>query len=91
MAVSARSVRKGSRSGSESTASHSVRTPNDTWARATARARREGLTINRVLIELLEGYNRGVYRLPKRQVETVRVYPQGSPNGSPPASEPISQ
>lgn len=76
MTATARSVRRSSTKGTETTGSHSVRTPNDTWARSTARAVREGLTINRVIIELLEGYARGIYRLPKRQVETVRVYDQ---------------
>ena len=75
MTTAARTVRRAGKKGTETTASHSVRAPNDTWARSTGRARREGLTINRVIIELLEGYARGVYRLPKRQTETVRVYP----------------
>jgi hypothetical protein len=81
MIATARSVRRGS-GRTESTASHSVRTPKETWAGATARARREGLTINRVLIELLEGYRRGVYRLPKRQTEVVRTY--DNPTAAPP-------
>jgi len=74
--TTARTVRKAAQKGTETTASHSVRSPNDTWGRATGRARREGQTINRVIVELLEGYARGVYRLPKRKVETVRVYPE---------------
>lgn len=59
----------------ETTSSHSVRTPNVTWAKATTRAGREGVPINRVIIELLEGYIRGVYRLPDRQTQVVRNYP----------------
>ena len=74
MSVASRSVRRSAGKGQESTTSRSVRTPNDIWARAKGRATREGMVINRVIIELLEGYAQGVYRLPKRQVETVRVY-----------------
>jgi hypothetical protein len=58
----------------ESTSSHSVRTPNDTWARANARAKRDGVKMNRVIIELLEGYARGIYRLPKKRVKVERDY-----------------
>jgi len=60
--------------GAESTASHSVRTPNETWARASARARRDGVKMNRAIIELLEGYARGIYRLPKKRVKIEREY-----------------
>lgn len=86
MAIAARSVRRGAAKGTETTSSHSLRTPNDLWARATARARRDNLPINRVLIELLEGYARGIYRLPKKQVETVRVYGDPEPEAAPAAA-----
>lgn len=59
------------------TASHSLRAPNDVWAGATLRAEREGVAINRVIIELLEGYRRGIFKLPKRISKTERVYPAG--------------
>lgn len=78
MTATARTVRRSGKKGTETTASHAVRTPNDTWARAKAKAMRDGLPINRVIIELLEGYSRNIYKLPKRQVETVRVYADGA-------------
>lgn len=72
--ITARSVKKAAGKGTSSTATHSIRTPNDTWARAQARAARDGVVMNRAIVELLEGYARGVYRLPKKQVEVVRTY-----------------
>lgn len=72
--ITARSVKKAAGKGTSSTATHSVRAPNDTWARAQQRAQREGVVMNRLIVELLEGYSRGVYRLPKKQVEVVRTY-----------------
>ena len=83
MTDTARSRRRSGEKGTETTASHSVRTPNDTWAGAVTKAKREGLAINRVIIELLEGYRRGVYKLPKRSQETVRVYPQTTSAAAP--------
>ena len=62
--------------GRETTVSHSVRTPIATWNRLKQKAERVGLTPNRVIIELIEGWVRGVYVLPTRRTETVRVYDQ---------------
>lgn len=74
MNATARTVRRSGTKGTETTASHAVRTPNELWARAKARAARDGLAINRVIIELLEGYTRGIYRLPKRRTVEEREY-----------------
>jgi predicted DNA binding CopG/RHH family protein len=46
-------------------AAHSVRTSDQLWAAARRRAETEGLTINKVIEELLEGYARGLVNLPK--------------------------
>jgi hypothetical protein len=58
----------------ESTVSKSVRAPRTTWAKFTRRANHEGLKVNRVIIELMEGYAMGVYRLPKKKTVVERVY-----------------
>lgn len=44
---------------------HSVRTNDELWAAAKRRAEGEGMTINGVIEELLEGYARGMVNLPK--------------------------
>lgn len=49
------------------TESHSVRTERTLWAKARARATREGYKMNTVINELLEGYARGVIHMPKVQ------------------------
>jgi hypothetical protein len=56
------------------TKSHSVRVPNELWALAEMKAARENIAMNRVMIELLEGWRRNVYVLPKRKTKTERVY-----------------
>lgn len=67
------------RKGVITTHSHAVRTPDERWAGAKERADREGVSMNRLMNELLEGYRRNVYRLPTQQVETVRVYDETAP------------
>lgn len=47
------------------TSAHSVRTTDDLWARAKKRAEGEGVTLNHVMNEILEGYARGMINLPK--------------------------
>jgi hypothetical protein len=42
-----------------------VRTSDELWAAARRRAESEGMTINGVVEELLEGYARGLLNLPK--------------------------
>jgi hypothetical protein len=68
----------------ESTESGSVRAPKTTWAGFRAKAVREGRKPNRVLIELMEGYRRGVYKLPTVKTVEQRVYDQ---NATAPAAE----
>lgn len=51
----------------------SVRVEEKIWALAKQRAAEEGVTVSRVMGDLLEGYARGVYELPKTQ--TVKHYP----------------
>lgn len=51
--------------GPKTTASHSVRTRNDLWAAAKRRAEAEGTTLNEAINELLEGYARGMIKLPR--------------------------
>lgn len=46
------------------TASHSVRTTDDLWAKAKERAETEAVTMNHVLNELLEGWAHGMLDLP---------------------------
>lgn len=71
MNVATRTTR---RKGVVTTTVHAVRAPNDIWAAAEKRAEREGIKMNRLIVELLEGYGRKIYRLPQQKVETVRVY-----------------
>jgi hypothetical protein len=54
---------------------HSARVPSATWDDAKARAAKEGIVMNRLIIELLEGYAHGVYKLPTTTVATTRTYP----------------
>lgn len=42
----------------------SVRCPEDSWARADARAQQEGETMNSVINEFIDGYGRGLLDLP---------------------------
>lgn len=67
--------RRGARKTTETTTSLSVRLPNETLAGLKAKAERDGVKTNRVMIELAEGYRRGIYRLPKSRTKTERVYP----------------
>ena len=57
------------------TISRSLRVPTVTWDEAKARAADEGVLMNRVILELLEGYARGIYKLPTTNVEITRTYP----------------
>ncbi len=50
------------------TSSHSVRASDELWLRARKRADAEGVSLNFVLNEILEGYARGMVNLPKKQV-----------------------
>lgn len=45
--------------------SHSLRVHDEIWAKAVRRAGSEGLTINGVLEELLEGYSSGLLNMPR--------------------------
>lgn len=44
---------------------HSVRTTDERWAAAKRRADMEGVTMNAVIEEILEGYGRGLINLPR--------------------------
>lgn len=59
------------------TSSHSLRCTDALWSRSTARAKRDGVQINTVLRELLEGYSRGLIDLPKvtKQYSATRTEP----------------
>ena len=70
-------------------ASHSVRTTDDRWNKAKARADREGVSLNFVLNELLDGYGMGLLNLPKVQVTKTygpraRTVPAAVPAPTPP-------
>lgn len=70
-------------------ASHSVRTTDDRWNKAKARADREGVSLNFVLNELLDGYGMGLLNLPKVQVTKTygpraRAVPAAVPAPTPP-------
>lgn len=54
------------------TSSRSVRVPDDVWERARSRADSEGVSINYVVNEILDGYSRGMLNLPK--VKVVKSY-----------------
>jgi hypothetical protein len=62
------------KTGVETTESRSVRAPILTWSRFDRRVAHNGHVRNRVLIELMEGYASGAFRLPTTKVETVRTY-----------------
>jgi hypothetical protein len=51
--------------GGTKSASRSVRTGAEVWSRAKRRAESEGVTLNHVINEILEGYGRGLINLPK--------------------------
>lgn len=51
----------------------SYRVEEPVYKAARARATREGTSINQVISNLVEGYARGVYELPKTKV--VREFP----------------
>lgn len=55
------------------TSAHSVRTTDELWEKAKKRAVDEGVTLNFVVNEILEGYARGLVNLPKtvKQYQTV--------------------
>lgn len=44
---------------------HSVRAPEDVWRAAKARGIEEGVRMNTIIVELLEGYGRGLIHLPR--------------------------
>ena len=50
---------------SNKTAAHSVRTTDELWTKAKRRAEAEGVTMNFVINEILEGYSRGLMNLPR--------------------------
>lgn len=52
----------------------SVRIPQNVWDKARQRATAEGTTITGAVTDLLEGYARGVYELPR--VRTVKQFPK---------------
>lgn len=52
----------------------SVRIPQNVWDIARKRATEEGTTITAAVTDLLEGYARGVYELPR--VRTVKQFPK---------------
>jgi hypothetical protein len=43
---------------------HSIRCTDELWTNAKARADREGVTMNYVITEIMEGYARGLMDLP---------------------------
>lgn len=45
--------------------SHSIRCHDDVWETAKRRATQEGIVLNTVLEEILEGYGKGLINLPK--------------------------
>lgn len=45
--------------------SHSIRTTDTLWTKAKARAKDSGLTMNEVVVAILQGYSRGLMDLPK--------------------------
>lgn len=47
------------------TTPHSVRVQDDHWNKAKQRAAGDGLAMNSVIAELVEGYARGMINLPK--------------------------
>ena len=47
------------------TTPHSVRVQDDHWNKAKVRAAGDGLAMNSVIAELVEGYARGMINLPK--------------------------
>lgn len=52
----------------------SYRVEDHVYAAARARATREGTSINQVIGNLVEGYARGVYELPRTKV--VKSFPE---------------
>lgn len=52
----------------------SYRVEENVYRAARARATREGTNVNQVISNLVEGYARGVYELPKTKV--VREFPK---------------
>lgn len=53
------------RSANARRSAHSVRTKDELWSAAKRRADAEGITMNSVIEEILEGYARGLLNLPK--------------------------
>lgn len=49
-------------------ASHSVRTTDELWEMARQRAAKDGVSLNYVINEILEGYARGMLNLPRVKV-----------------------
>lgn len=49
-------------------ASHSVRTTDELWEMAKQRAAKDGVSLNHVVNEILEGYAKGVLDLPRVKI-----------------------
>jgi len=60
---------------SKKTSVHGVRTPDEIWAKAKQRAASEGVVLNHVINEILEGYGRGLINPPK----IVKQYSRPTP------------
>ncbi|RWR24867.1 hypothetical protein D8Y24_04405 [Agrococcus lahaulensis] len=73
--------------GVASTISRSLRVPTALWDDAKAKAEREGVVMNRLITELIEGWVHGVYRLPTAERVTVTktypAHPQPQPQPQP--------
>lgn len=62
--------------GVETTISRSLRVPTALWEDAQSKAAEDGVLMNRVITELIEGYVHGVYKLPTTTSLTVtKTYP----------------
>jgi hypothetical protein len=53
----------------------SVRVPTPIWDDARARAKNNGVVTNRLMVDLLEGFTKGSYRLPAVSTTVTRTYP----------------
>lgn len=54
------------------TSTHSIRCDDDVWQRARNRAAADGITVNHVLSEILEGYALGRINMPTTRI--VKTY-----------------
>jgi hypothetical protein len=60
----------------EGTELHSLRVPAAVWRDAKRRSKEDSIVMNKLITELLEGYGRGVYKLPATSVAVTRTYPE---------------